>query len=284
MSKFANGSFKASLLSGSGLSTARNAATSSPSPAPSQVPVSSHETSNPNQTTLKTDGIWSQPADTGTGTSLLTQISYTIKRLQKDGTSFTLEGLISYLSLHVLTEQETRIFAKALRDHPSISYDPAGLDGQGSYTFKSRYDIHDSSQLLRHLQGLPTFHGLPANDLKEGWADSEEAIRNLQDSHKLLVLRSRKDEKAKMVWLDDPTLCRRIDPEFRDIWGKIKLPDPETTAADLERNGLLPTNKFKKPKVARKTQEKKQKKSKRSGKVTNQHITHILKDYSQIRK
>ncbi|MCJ1325840.1 hypothetical protein MMC10_002503 [Thelotrema lepadinum] len=281
MSKFGNGSFKASLLNNSGL---RTAATSSPSPAPSQVQASSNETSKPKQTTLKTDGIWSQPADTGTGTSLLTQISFTIKRLQQDGKSWTLEGLISYLSLHVLTEQETRIFAKALRDHPSISYDPNGLDGQGSYTFKSRYDIHEPSQLLRHLQGLPTFHGLPANDLKEGWAESEEAIRTLEDSDKLLVLRSRKDEKAKMVWLDDPTLCRRIDSEFRDIWGKIKLPDPETTAADLERNGLLPTNKSKKPNPAGKSQVKKQKKSKRSGKVTNQHISHMLKDYSNRRK
>ena len=287
MSKVTSSDFKASALGGSSSLASRPAATSSPSPAPSQTVASqiqSVKNRQPAPTSLGTEGIHSQPADTGAGLELMTQVTWAIKYLKERQKAYTFDELISYLSLHILTDYQAKIFAKALRDHPSIAWDPAGADGQGTYSFKSRYDIHDSSQLLRHLQSLPTFQGLPAHDLVEGWANSEEAIRKLQIEHKVLVLRSRKDDKAKMVWLDDPTLSRPIEAEFRDMWSRIKLPDPESTATELERNGLLPANKSKKPKIVPKAQEKKPRKIKRSGRVTNDHMRHLLKDFSGLRK
>ncbi|KAI4156235.1 MAG: hypothetical protein LQ340_000429 [Diploschistes diacapsis] len=290
MSKLTNGasSFRASALSSSsGLTGARPAANSSPSPAPSQAAASGTQNLRNRQagpTPLRADAIYSQPADTGSGTSLLTQIHYAVQNLKEKRKASTAEELISYLSLHGLTDHQVEVFKKALRDNPQILFDPAGSDGKGIYSFRSRYDIHNPSQLLRHLQGLPTFQGLPAPLLEEGWENSEQGIRDLESNHKLLVLRSRKDDKAKMVWLDDPTLSRSIDLEFRDMWSRIKLPDPETTAAELERNGLVPANKSKKPKVVTKTTERKPRRAKKSGRITNQHMQHLLKDFSSMRK
>ena len=286
-SKSLSSDFKASALaSSSGLSAIRAQATASPSPAPSQAAVPRGQDARSRQpapTSLGAEGIHSQPADTGSGQQLLTNVTYAVRYLKDKQKPLTFDELISYLSLN-LTEHQLEILFRALKDNPSIAWDSAAADGKGEFSFRSRYDIHNSSQLLGHLQRLATFQGLPAQQLIEGWANSEEAIRKLQDEHKVLVLRSRKDDKAKMVWLDDPTLSRPIDPEFRDMWSRIKLPDPDVTATELERNGLLPTNKSKKPKVVPKTQEKKARKSKRSGRVTNQHMQHLLKDFSGLRK
>ena len=261
--------------------------TSSPSPAPAYTSASitqGTKARQTEQTRLKTDAIFSQPKETGAGNTLISQITYAVKHLMEKGLPMAFRDLISYLSLLHLTDSQLKVFERALRDNPSVSFDPAGLDGKGCYTFKSRYDIHDSSQLLAYLQNLPTFQGLPASDLIEGWSTSEAAIRELQEERKLLVLRSRKDDKAKMVWLDDPSLSHPIDAEFRDMWAKIKLPDPEKTAAELELNGLVPTSKSKKLKTAPKVQGKKQRRTKKTAKFTNQHIEGILRDYSQGRK
>lgn len=48
------------------------------------------------------------------------------------------------------------------------------------------------------------------------------------------MTRNKKDNQAKMVWLDDPTLGFIIDDEFKDIWHKIKLPEPAGLAEELK--------------------------------------------------
>ncbi|CAF9924309.1 MAG: hypothetical protein GOMPHAMPRED_003589 [Gomphillus americanus] len=247
---------------------------SRPSPAPSQsLPLA------PGQ-------IHSQVADTGTGSELLTQVNYASSHLKSKprGTQLSFEDLLSYLSLQHADEQRKHMLLMALKMNPSIRYDPKALDGRGGFAFKPKYDISNSAQLLQRLQSQRTFHGFPAKGLEEGWPDYKEEINELNDQHKVLVLAAKKDQAPRTIWSDDPSLWHDIDVEFKDMWSKIKLPDAENTANELEKHNLLPTNKFKKAKLAVTTTTKKPKKSKRSGKITNHHMQDILKDYSHKRK
>ena len=82
--------------------------------------------------------------------------------------------------------------------------------------------------------------------------------------------------------MDDPSLNSVIEPEFRDIWHRIKLPDAEKLQEELRKAEILPTNKLAAPAKARpQVQQKKAKKARRSGKVTNSHMAGILRDYSK---
>jgi transcription initiation factor TFIIE subunit beta len=256
------------------------AASSKPSPSPSQPSLHS------GTVTLGPAGIHSQPADTGTGNTLLTQVNYAISYLKSkpQGTALTFDEILSYLSLQFEPQDRKAVLFQCFKANPSMRYEPQGPNGQGVFLFKPKHDISSSSQLLSRLQSQHTFQGFPGKGLEEGWADYKEALEKLEREHKVLILAAKKDGVPRMIWPDDATLHHPVEEEFRDMWGKIRLPDPESTATELERNGLMPTNKFKKAKVAPTAPVKKPKKIKRSGKITNYHMQDILKDYSHKRK
>lgn len=111
----------------------------------------------------------------------------------------------------------------------------------------------------------------------------EETINQLEKEGKLLVTRNKKDEHAKMIWANDPSLMQHFDEEFRQIWEKIKVPDQQTVKEELEKAGITPTNKNKIVKVRPKVEHKKARKPRRSGKTTNVHMMGVLRDYSHLK-
>ncbi|MCJ1405514.1 hypothetical protein MMC11_008742 [Xylographa trunciseda] len=257
--------------------------TSSPSPAPSQT-----STSGKNDLKRKrpetSNVVYSQPADTGTGRNIMTQVTYAIEYLKSKGTEQTLSDLLSYLSLQYTADEYKRTITTILRTHDKIDYDPAGCGGQGSFSFRPIHNIRSGEQLLGFLQSQTTAQGLNVRELREGWPGAEDAIRKLEDQGKLLVTRNKKDDHAKMVWPNDPSLAVPIDEEFKNIWHKIRLPEPGVLADELERAGLTPTNKARGLKMKPKVQEKKTKKARKSGKTTNVHMMGVLRDYSHLKK
>lgn len=232
------------------------------------------------------NAIYSQPANTGTGTQVHTQVYYAVENLKKKQTPHTWADICSFLSLHTIAQGEDfrNNVRRALQNHPKVAYDPRGADRKGTFVFKPPYDIRNSEQLLAHLQAQKTAQGLSVKELREGWPDCEVEITKLEKEHKLLVTRNRKDDHAKQVWADDPTLFNPIDDEFRNLWDKTRLPDALTVVEEIEKAGLTPTGKSGaiKPKVVK--AEKKTKKPRRGGKMTNTHMTHILRDYSHLKK
>ena len=257
--------------------------TSSPSPAPSSQNSVSNKQDLKRKRPEPTTSAFSQPKDTGTGKHIMTQVAYTITYLREKGPQ-KLDDVFSYLSVQGHSEEYRKALVHILGRHEKIDYDPNGFGGKGSFTFRPIHNISSGDQLLHYLQSQPTAQGLPVKELLEGWPDVEDAIRSLEDEHKLLVIRNKKDDHAKMVWPDDPSLAQRIDPEFMNIWHRIKLPDAESIVAELEKSDLRPTGNDKVVKVKPKVQEKKPKKTRRGGKVTNTHMASILRDYSGIKK
>ena len=227
--------------------------------------------------------VYSQPADTGVGTSLATNITYAIDHLKTKGVPLSLPDVIGYLSIQNHEAKRKKYVAQILQSHPKVRYDPAGFDGKGAYSFRPFHDISNSVQLLAYLQAQRTAQGLSVKELKEGWPNVEEEIDRMESEHKLLVTRNKKDRTPKMVWADDPSLHVEFDQEFKNIWHEIRLIDPPATIEFLEKHLLTPTNKSAPQVVAPKVPKKKVKKSRISTKMTNTHMTGLLRDFSHKR-
>lgn len=256
---------------------------STPSPAPSQTSTTSkHEAKRKRPETSTV--VYSQPANTGTGKNIMTQMTYAVEYLKQKETPQTLPDLLSYLSLQYHGEDYKKSITKLLRSHEKIEFDPNGFNGQGSFRFRPKHNIRTGDQLIGYLQAQRTAQGLSAKELKDGWPNAEDVIRDLEQQGKLLVTRNKKDDIAKMVWPNDPTLITEIDDEFKGLWKQERLQSPTDIIVFLEKHSLQSTDRsrgaIKKPKV----QVKKTKKPRKSGKMTNVHMVGVLRDFSHLKK
>ncbi|KAL9046790.1 MAG: hypothetical protein Q9214_000465 [Letrouitia sp. 1 TL-2023] len=258
-------------------------ARAAPSPTPSQASTSSkNDLKRKRPESPKVP--YSQPADTGTGTYIMTQVTYAIDYLKSKNTPQTLSDIISYLSLQHRDDDYKKLIQRILTQHEKVNYERRRDGREATFSFRPVHNIRSSEGLLRYLQSQPTAQGLNARKLRDGWADAEDAINQLQKEGKLLVTRNKKDNHARMVWPNDPSLSFDIDQDYRSVWHKIKLPEPAALADELEREGLTPANKSRNVKVKPKVQEKPKRKQRAGGRTTNVHMAGVLKDYSHLKK
>lgn len=278
-----SGGFKASLAAASAKPSKPSTTTSakpSPSPAPSRTSSSATDKLDQKRKRLEASNVvYSQPADTGTGKHVMVQVTYAIEYLKNADTPQNFKDVASYLSLHNHDESKQTV-ATILKNHDKVVYDPT----EGTYSYRPLHDIRSEQQLLAYLQRQPTAQGLPVKDLRDGWAGAEEAINKLEAKGKVLATRNR-DNHARMVWPDDPSLKFIIDLEFQDMWHKLRLPAADAVADALETEGLTPANKTRHVQKLPKPQEQKKKKAPRKGgKTTNKHMEGMLRDYTHMRK
>jgi transcription initiation factor TFIIE subunit beta len=233
--------------------------------------------------------IFSQPENTGPGAIIGTNVVYAVEYLKQQSNPISLERIVSHLNLNREAESVQRELAERLRSHPRITFLPdASLTEQtwtsGSYEHKPLIPgVKDKTALLRYLQQRPDAQGVPVKDLKDGWPDCEEPISELEAEHKILVVRTKKDNHPRMVWLDDPSISHQVDVEFQGVWHRVEVPPVEDIVRRLAAVGQKPTSEDPRDKVVATTKEKKQKKraQRRTGKLTNTHMEHILKNYSK---
>ena len=228
--------------------------------------------------------VYSQPANTGTGLTIGTQITFATDHLKTKDMPLTLTDIISYLSLHNASESHKQNIGQILRTHHKVEYQAKNDGGEATYRYRPPHNIRSLEQMLGHLQSQHAFKGLSVKELRDGWPGVEDAIQDLEIEKKLLVTRNKKDNHAKMVWPDDPSLALDIDEEFKLMWHKIRLPEPGAVADALEKEGLTPANKSRGAKKLLTTQTKKTKKPRRGGKTTNVHMQGVLRDYSHLKK
>lgn len=255
-----------------------------------QTPSSTSSAATPNSSDPKwkrtdADFAYSQPANTGSGKDIMTQVYFAIEHLKSKGIPLKFADIVSYLSLQHRANDEGYVQAlrRILQQHEKIDFDPSGANGEGTFRFRPPHNIRTADQLLQKLQSQTTAAGMSVKELREGWPNVEETINRLEKDGKLLVTRNNKDDHAKMVWPNDPSLIQHFDDEFRQIWERIKIPDQQTVKEELERAGITPTNKNKVVKARPKVEQKKAKKPRRSGKTTNVHMMGVLRDYSHLK-
>ncbi|KAK2757647.1 hypothetical protein FQN54_004616 [Arachnomyces sp. PD_36] len=266
---------------GSNLSAASSHATT---PQPSSAIASS--SNDPKRKRHDPDVVYSQPANTGTGKDIMTQVIFAIEHMKTKTSPLKFEDILNYLSVRQQGHDPGYIQAlrRILQSHEKIDYDPKGANGEGTFSFRPPHNIRTAEQLLQKLQSQSTAQGMNVRELREGWPSVVETINSLEKEGKLLVTRNKKDNHPRMVWTNDPSLIQPFDSEFRQIWEKIKVPDHQTVTEELEKAGITPTSKNKVVKARPKMENRKTKKARRSGKTTNTHMAGILRDYSHLKR
>ncbi|KAJ5416104.1 hypothetical protein PENPOL_c028G08123 [Penicillium polonicum] len=284
-------SFNASVVeSANRMPTQRRVVSNQPvSASSSQVPSSAPSLSSSTEIKKKRhdpDIVYSQPANTGTGKDIMTQVLFAIEHMKNKNIPLKFSDIISYLSLQHRAHDQgyVRALRSILEIHEKVEFDPSGANGEGTFRFRPAHNIRNSEQLLKYLQTQTTAAGMSVRELREGWPTAEEEINQMEKEGKLLVTRNKKDDHPKMVWPNDPSLIEHFDDEFKQIWDKIKVPDVNVVKEELDKFGITPTNKNKVlgPRVI--APSKKSKKPRRSGKTTNTHMTSILRDYSHLKR
>lgn len=207
------------------------------------------------------------------GSHLSTQLHLAVEYIKEQDAPVSIPKLQSYLSFDIA---ETLL--PLLKEIDRLRYDQE----TNTLEYVSLHNIRSSEDLLNFLRTQPTFKGTPIKELRDGWAGCVQAIEELEEENKILVLRNKKENAPRLVWANLGGELLLIDEEFTEMWARVKLPDSDSLYQALVDQSLKPTGadpqlvKRKAPQA-----EKKQKKARR-GKVTNTHMKGILKDYSQL--
>ncbi|CAG8980696.1 hypothetical protein HYALB_00007188 [Hymenoscyphus albidus] len=260
-----------------------------PSPAPSNTSVTSKsEKDNKRKreasTPVPANTVYSQPEKTGYGTEAFTQVTYVIDFLKNKDEPKTFHEILQYLSQHNADEGQKKLIAQILRRHQRVTFTPDPNDASwhaGHFSHKPLINVRNKTDLIAYLQKKADAQGVLVKELKDGWPDCEEAINELEAENRILVTRTKKDNHARMVWSNDPSLVHAVDHEFQVMWHQVQLPSVDDTVRSLINAKQKPASEdpSKRAPKATKAKEKKKKAQRKGGKVTNTHMAHLLVDY-----
>ncbi|KAF2110575.1 hypothetical protein BDV96DRAFT_583391 [Lophiotrema nucula] len=258
---------------------------SAPSPTPSNSSTGAAKRKRPADDNARSV-VYSQPANTGAGKHLASQLTYTVEWLRQHPGWHTAEEIFAYLNIQPTDGTDVQATHRQLAnlyqrpDVRPVQYNPKTK----LYSYVSKLPIHNASDLMRVLQEQKSAAGISVKDLQDGWQDVRAGVEGLENEQKILVTHNKKDNSAKTVWINDKSLMYEMDDDFRVTWLSTPLPpNPEDLRTRLMNAGLKPSS------APRKTgpsqpKEKKKKAPRRGGKQTNTHMASILKDFSHMRK
>jgi transcription initiation factor TFIIE subunit beta len=265
-----------------------------PSPAPSNASNTSKSEKENNKrkrdaalAASNANTVYSQPMKTGYGTEAFTQVTYVIEFLKLKDEPKTFKEILEYLSQVHAQEDSKRLIAQILKRHDRVTWRPdpelkVQTWDSGTFVHRPLINVRTKDQLIQFLQAKVDAQGVLVKEIKDGWPDCEDAINELEAEHKILVTRTKKDNHARMVWSNDPTLIHKVDDKFQEMWNKIELPSVDDVVRKLMESGQKPASEdpSKRIKAAAKPKEKKKKAPRKGGKVTNSHMQHLLVDYN----
>ncbi|WFC95175.1 hypothetical protein MBRA1_001822 [Malassezia brasiliensis] len=204
--------------------------------------------------------VYSQPAATGVGVHESTQLVAAVDALkvrynltQRHGNPVRLEDFALMHGLNGLLDSKSGLFQRFVQ-HPKVEYN-AKTD---LYSYKPDYNVHNSADLVALLREK-YYHpsalnpqsaaaGMRVAELKESYPQAREAVEELANAQpvedrEVLVLRGKRDGAIKHVFWNPirGEEVRPIDPEFKELWRSLRVPDVVDLAADLESEGLSTT-------------------------------------------
>jgi transcription initiation factor TFIIE subunit beta len=279
---------------GSGAGTKRSLAPPSPSPSVGSTTSAAAAGSSTPRKDRETPSnvVYSQPALTGTGDSIISQMAYAVSWLRSKDEPQHYYDVLGYLSITAHPENEQEFFVEQMRRHPHIQWIPdPNLSEQtwrsGTYVHRPKIPgVKSKTQLLAYLQKKTDASAVSVKDLKDGWPDCEAGISELEKEHKVLVIRAKKDGSARLVWLDDPSLFHEIDPQLKLMWARTEVPSLDTIVQRLVAAQQKPASEDPRVQAAQapKAEKKKKPARRKTGKLTNTHMEHLLKDYSHVKR
>lgn len=207
------------------------------------------------------------------GSHLSTQLHLAVEYIKQHEEPIPVSQLQNYLSFDI-----SHLLLPLLREIDRVKYDPEA----NTVAYVSLYKIASADDLLHFLRKQMSFRGTAVKDLRDGWSGCMDAIRELEEKDLILVLRNKKENSPRLVWANLGGKLNTIDEEYKEMWARVRLPEPDLLYQALLDHSIKPTGAD--PLAIRKkapAPEKKQKKARR-GKITNAHMKGILKDYSQV--
>ncbi|KAI0022782.1 hypothetical protein F4780DRAFT_134498 [Xylariomycetidae sp. FL0641] len=242
-----------------------------------------------------------QQAASDFGSHMMTQLAYAVDFLKAKRAPKTPQDILDHLSLNTIPEQQKAIFVSLMQNHGRIEHlpPPAKLKpgdpqlqqpawARGKYQFKAKIPgVHDKVTLLAHLQAKTDASALSVKDLKDGWPDCDGAIAELEEAHRILVVRTKKDNHAKFIWLDDSSLAPKVDAEFQSMWSRVELPSLDDIVRKLAAVGQKPASedpRLKKIEGPKQNAAKKRKSARPPKHQSNAHMAHLLKDFSHLKR
>ncbi|GMM37226.1 transcription factor TFIIE subunit [Saccharomycopsis crataegensis] len=204
---------------------------------------------------------------------LSTNLHLAVEVVKGAGKPITLEALKKELKTNDISK-----LLMALQNTDRIKYNA----DKHTLEYVSTHNIKSPSALLEFLNSQVIFKGITVKELKDGWPNCNAALNDLEKKNKILVLRAKKDNTPKYVWINYRELAlRAIDTEFVQMWNKVKLPSVNELPLKLNERGIKPTSvdpsSLKRGNNARL---KKRQKKPRKGRITNTHMIGKLRDYS----
>lgn len=208
------------------------------------------------------------------GSHLATQLHLAVEFIKHEDKPVSIKELRDHLQSVDITET----LIPLLKDVDRIRYNP----DIHLFEYASLHDIKSSESLLAFLNEQGTFKGIPVKELKDGWPNCLKSISELEQEDKILVLRTKKENAPRLIWINKGGNLNLIDDEFKTMWNQVRIPEQDELYKSLIEQSLKPTGAD--PNIIKRrpnSEEKKQKKVRR-GKITNTHMKGILKDYSQL--
>ncbi|KAJ7693614.1 transcription initiation factor IIE subunit beta [Mycena rosella] len=254
-------------------------AVAEPEPVPDFVPSSSKKKARP-----KSNVVWSQPADTGSGTNVNTQLVYAVDYLKATPNPTRLEDIALLTNTPLL---EDTVLLEKFKAHDRIQWNPK----TDLYSYKHEYNFRNKPALLTEIQrATKSGRGIHVKALKEAWKEAPAAIEELEQEGEVLVTRTVKDGQLRMVFWNEikPTEDSGgmpVEQEFMDLWHGLQLPDDVELRRELAKEGLQLTTAAQAP--IRPTSKKKGKRGgaprQRQVRLTNTHLSgdiDLTRDYA----
>ncbi|VDC07255.1 unnamed protein product [Peniophora sp. CBMAI 1063] len=276
-------SFRSAALSTPGASHPGTSASTQPFPA---VKTEDGLPAGKKKKRPKPSEVYSQPADTGTGTNINTQLVYAIEYLKNKNGPARIEDI----SIVTNTPLDTNaaLLDKFLK-HERVEYDPKTK----LYSYKHEYNIRNKAALLTEIQReTRRGGGFSVKIIKESWPSAPTALEELEKEGDVFITRTNKDGAMKMVYWNETKLRRgeevaggsgegarngtgfSVEKEFNELWHALKVPNDVDLLRQLENEGLQAST-SEAPTIKAPQGKKKGKKSaprQRQAKITNTHL------------
>ncbi|KAI0717710.1 transcription initiation factor IIE subunit beta [Cerioporus squamosus] len=188
----------------------------------------------------KSNIVYSQPADTGTGTNVNTQLVYLVSHLKATGNPMRLQDLAIITNTPVDTD---KTLLEKFRAHDRVIHDPK----TDLYSYRHDFNVRNKASLLTEIQRQTRKGGgLSVRTLKESWKEAPQAIEELEKEGEVYVTRTLKDGQMRMVFWNEvkPTEEQggmAVEKEFHDLWHDLKVPDDVDLLKALASEGLQAT-------------------------------------------
>ncbi|KAJ4491281.1 transcription initiation factor IIE subunit beta [Lentinula edodes] len=191
--------------------------------------------------------VYSQPADTGTGTNVNTQLVYAVNHLKSTHNPMRLQDLAILTSTPLDTDH---VLLEKFKTYDRVVWDPK----TDLYSYKHDFDFRNKAALLTEIQRQThRGGGIPVRALKESWKEAPAAIEELKAEGEVLVTRTTKDGQLKMVFWNPvkPTeesggmlVEQAAIHQFLDLWHELKAPNNVDLSEQLSSGKSNPFLKY----------------------------------------